>query len=322
MNVHCPKCGGSSLWQITPGYFECTNLVVVGIIHRPDGMGPMPAEHRCGHRFQVGVTASTELCQCGRQSIGKCADCARPLCGMDGTTSGPFLCTNCVNQRYERRRNEERATAEQQQAAAVLKLAEAERGRAAMTAKLASAQSLDEVVMLIIQNDVDIPDDACKAAWLQLVANRIIEPTHHIVTAAGRRHLLYEPTDPGTGWREVSRSDAWWARGVIQGDGEPSDRWLDSDGAMWAAASSQDLHLYPDWTPSTYPFTRGARGEPNWVALPKGEAFRTDLRPGRDQRAGRGRQSQWSYVAGGVRLSRQPADNDFTKVAAAILRTR
>jgi hypothetical protein len=322
MDGQCPKCGGSNLRQITPGFFECISLVVVGIIHRPDGAGPMPAQHACRHRFQVGVNTVVELCQCGRQSIGRCADCTRPLCGIHGTASGIFLCRNCVDRRDQQCRDQERTDIELREAASALESAEAERRRILVTAKMALARGPGEIVALIIQNDADIPDETCRAAWLQLVRSKEIKPTHDIVTAVGRRHLLYQPRDPGTGWREVGRTDAWCAPGSMLGEGEHSNRWLDSEGAMWANASSQDLHLYPDWTPQSYPFRREARGEPNWIALPKRQAFHVSVRPGQEEWSPRNKQSPWLYVVGGIRLSRRPADNEFTKVAAAILRAR
>ncbi len=312
MNGRCPKCGGSSLSQITPGFLECTSLVVVGVIHRPDGMGPMPAEAPCGHRFQVNVAGSAELCRCGRQSIGRCADCGKPLCGIEGTGRGLFLCPECVNQRDQRRRAEERAAAEQQQAAAAQAMAEVERRRASAITALTAAQDTDGTISMIIANAADIPDEVGKAAWLGLVASKAIVPTHDVVTTTGLRHILYDSDDPGRNWREVSRVGAWRAQGVILDDGEPSDRWLDSNGSMWAVALSQNLRLYAGGTPQTYPLGRQARGEPNWIALPKGESFRASLRSA----------EPWSYVPGGVRLNMQLANNDYAKVAAAILRAR
>ena len=298
MNGHCPKCGGSRLSQITPGFFECMSLVVVGVIDRPGGMGPMPAERPCGHRFQVRVTGSAELCRCGRQSIGRCADCARPLCGIEGTAGGLFLCPECVSQRDQRRRAEERAAAEQQQAATARALAEAERRRAAAITALKAAQDADATISVIITNAADIPDEAGKAAWLRLVASRVVVPTQEIVTAIGLRHILYDSNDPGRDWREISRAEAWRAQGVY-GD---SERWLDSDGSMWAAAVSQNFRLYVGGTPQTYAIGRRARGEPNWIALPRGEIFRTSFRSGGDQHPS-DRKYPWNYVPGGVRLS-------------------
>lgn len=323
MNGRCPQCGGSSLLQITPGFFECTSSVVVAIIQRPGGMGPMPAEHRCGHRFQVDVAGSAELCRCGRHSVGRCADCSRPLCGIDGTIRGLFLCPECVSQRNQRRRAEERAVAEQQQVAAARAAAEVERRRAAAITALAAAQSVEQMTSVIIAHAADIPDEFGKAAWLRIVSTKAIAPTHEIVTAVGLRHILYDSSDPGRDWREVSRVEAWCARGSMLSDsGETSERWLASDGSMWSAAGSQDLRLHDGGTPQTYPFGRRARGEPNWIAIPKGEAFRTRLRSTQDSDNRSDRNSPWSYVPGGVRLCLQSANDDYGKVAGAILLTR
>jgi hypothetical protein len=323
MNDGCPQHGDSSLFQITPGYFECRSPVVVAVIQRPDGMGPMPAEHPCGYRFQVQVAGPAELCRCGRHSIGRCADCDRPLCGIDGTRAGLFLCPECISQRDQKRRAEEEAAAEQQQAAAARELAEAQSRRTAAVTELAAARSVDELIRVIVANAADIPNGAAKAAWLQIVSSKVIAPTHEIVKAIGLRHILYDFADPGRDWREVSRAEAWQAQGLMAGDGSgTSDRWLAHDGSMWTAAGSQDLRLYEKGTPQAYPFGRRALGEPNWIAIPTGEVFRTSFRSARDQHNPSDRNSPSSYVPGGVRLSLQTANGNYAKIAAAILCTR
>jgi uncharacterized Zn finger protein (UPF0148 family) len=296
---------------------------VVAVIQRPDGMGPMPAEYPCGYRFQVHVAGPAELCRCGRQSIGRCAGCGRPLCGNDGTLSGLFLCPECISQRDQRRHAEEQAAAEQQQAAAARQLAEARSRRTAAITELAEARGVDELIRIIVANAADIPDEVGKAAWLRIVSSKAIAPTHEIVTAIGLRHMLYDWSDPGRDWREVSRAEAWSARGLMVGDGSTtSDQWLAGDGSMWTAAGSQDLRLYENGTPQTYPFGRNARGEPNWIAIPSGEVFRTRFRSAPDHHNRSDRNSPWSYVPGGVRLSLQPANGHYARVAAAILCTR
>ncbi len=317
MNVTCPKCGGAKLSQITPGFFECTSFVVVAVIQQPNGMGPMPAQGPCGYRFQINVAGSAELCRCGRQSIGRCADCARPLCGIEGTSNRLFLCPECVSQR----RAVARAAAEQQQTAAARAIAEDESRRAEATAALKSAQGVDRIISVIIANAADIPDDVAKTAWLRVVASKAIAPTYEIVTASGLRHILYDAADPGRNWREVSRSEAWWAQGALV-DGGSFDRWLDGDGVMWTAAVSQNLRLYEGATPQNYPVGRRARGEPNWIALPRGEAFRTS--PGSEPHPHNPNErtwdQTWNYVPGGVRLRVRRPNNDYAKAAAAVLR--
>ena len=283
MNDRCPQCGGSSLFQVTPGFFECRSPVVVAVIQRPDGMGPMPAEYPCGYRFQVHAAGPAELCRCGRQSIGRCADCGRPLCGNDGTLTGLFLRPKCISQRDQRRRAEE--AAEQQQAAAARELAEAQNRRTAAITELAEARGVDELIRIIVANAADIPDEVGKPAWLRIVSSKAIAPTHEIVTAIGLRHILYDFADPGRDWREVSRAEAWHVRGLMVGDGSrTSDRWLAHDGSMWTPAGSQDLRLYENGTPQTYPFGRKARGEPNWIAIPSGEVlYQIPVRAGPSQ---------------------------------------
>jgi hypothetical protein len=318
MNGPCPKCGGFDIRQITPGFFECKSMVVAGIIHRPDGAGPMPAERPCGHRFQVGSTSAAELCWCGRQSIGRCADCARPLCGKHGTTDGLFLCGDCLDQRDQRRRDERTAAAERLQAIAAQELAETERRRAAVAAKLVSAQDPDEAMILIIENTADITDDVAKAAWLRLVGSGAVKPTHDIVTAVGSGHFLITgwQNDPGWRWHETSRADAWCAEKVtLPGRQGPEDRWLDGDGVMWRKVSST-LELRKGSGPT---FTRG---ETNWVALPPSQPFRSTgcpqslglvLLPNAKPRS----------VVSGVTLSQvSSGDLGYARVVAAIVRTR
>jgi hypothetical protein len=213
-----------------------------------------------------------------------------------------------VNQRDQQQRAQEKAAAEQQRAAAERTQAEADRRRTAATAALSVARGADATISAILAHADDIPDHAGKAAWLQLVASRALTPTHDIVTAIGLRHLFYDSDDAGRNWREVSRDAAWYAPAVVLDNGTSSDRWLDSHGAIWIAALSQNLRLYVGGTPQTYPIGRKARGEPNWIALPRGETFRTSLR-----------EPPWIHVPGGVRLAPQPANNDYAKVIATIL---
>ena len=315
MNGQCPKCGGSDLLQITPGFLECRSLVV-GLMHQADGSS-VPAGHLCGHRFQVSAPVSVELCACGRQSIGRCADCARALCGQHGTADGLFLCGDCLRHRDQRRRDEETAAAKQQQAAAARELAETERRRAAVSAKVVSAQDLGEMMTLIVENIVDIPDDVARMAWLRLVGGRAVKPTHDIVTAVGNGHFLQGvQNDPGWRWRETSRVDAWGTRQrIFPGREAPEDRWLDGRGAMWRSMSSVlELRKGPGPT-----FTRG---EINWVVLPRGEPFRATgcaqslglvLLPNAKMRS----------VVSGMTLS-QPSSQDlgYARVVAAIVQAR
>jgi hypothetical protein len=101
MNPTCPNCGGTQVRQITPGFFECESRVLVGVVPlEVSGQpAPIPDYRICGRRFQAGKTAETPLCACGRYSIGRCSDCARPLCGEHGTANSPFLCDECVTRR-------------------------------------------------------------------------------------------------------------------------------------------------------------------------------------------------------------------------------
>jgi hypothetical protein len=140
----CPKCGGSELRQITPGFFECTSSVVLGVIQRPDA-GPMPAIHPCSYGFQVGTVSSSEPCWCGRDSIGSCVDCARRLCGLHGTTTGSFLCGDCFNTHSQRKL----AAAEEEAAARAAQ----ESTRAALVARFRASRDPREIMTLFIENE-------------------------------------------------------------------------------------------------------------------------------------------------------------------------
>lgn len=99
--VTCPYCGGNQVRQITPGEFECVTPHPAGLV--PPGPGGFAPMRPCTHRFQIATTVRTAPCSCGRESIGKCNDCGKFLCGLHGTGSGEFLCAGCQQARQEQR---------------------------------------------------------------------------------------------------------------------------------------------------------------------------------------------------------------------------
>jgi hypothetical protein len=58
----------------------------------------------CGHLFQIPTATRTAPCSCGRESIGQCIDCERPLCGLHGTGEAEFLCESCREGRVAQKR--------------------------------------------------------------------------------------------------------------------------------------------------------------------------------------------------------------------------
>lgn len=175
MRQACPRCGGSEVRQITPGYFECQSFVLDGVIPpTPGNPAPTPAHRVCGYRFQVSSNP-TELCACGRQSIGNCQDCARPLCGLHGTQAGLFLCAACVAARREREVRD--------QAAASAK--EAPERETANEILRTSPDPAELVRVITTYAARALTRSACQQAWARLAASGYIEPNCALVTLLG-----------------------------------------------------------------------------------------------------------------------------------------
>ena len=122
MSTVCPRCGGTDVHPITPTFFECTSPVRSHVAP-PEVTGGIPVEQfeLCRHQFQVGAARAdlATLCSCGRQSIGACHGCGRPLCGLHGTRQGAFLCAECLKARAaEHQRARQQAAADSESRAA------------------------------------------------------------------------------------------------------------------------------------------------------------------------------------------------------------
>lgn len=98
----CPHCGGRQIRQITPSQFECVTPLPTGLA--PPEASPTPPMRPCGHLFHIPTAARTAPCSCGRESIGKCIGCERPLCGLHGTGEAEFLCESCRESRVTQKR--------------------------------------------------------------------------------------------------------------------------------------------------------------------------------------------------------------------------
>lgn len=111
--VACPSCGGFELNSIAPGYWRCHSYTTALEI---DGFGSQSPRHvACGHEFQTAAEGSTNpLCSCGTQSIGRCSDCQRWVCGNHSVVQdGRRRCTDCAWAAYHRSSAGKRAAAEE-----------------------------------------------------------------------------------------------------------------------------------------------------------------------------------------------------------------
>lgn len=105
----CPHCGGRQVRQITPSEFECVTPLPAGLV--PPEASPVPPMRPCGHCFQVPTVVKTAPCSCGLESIGRCADCGRVLCGLHGGGGAESLCENCRTDRVVQKQVREKEMA-------------------------------------------------------------------------------------------------------------------------------------------------------------------------------------------------------------------
>jgi hypothetical protein len=275
--VSCPKCHGSKVRQITHGYYECLERIVVGAVP-PEATGhphPTPVERPCGNRFQIGPPVATPSCAfCGLDSIGTCeGGCNRRLCGTHGTIRPPFLCRECLG----RRKAEE---AEEEAAARKRVEEEWDRNQAELDSALEASDDPHEVARVLRKHEELVDVDRCRAAWSRLVASLSLEPIHECVEIVGRGIRFFDlrvgASEPGR-WREVdgSRIGVWRAAGGASqrhrsyGDIEESvesgfDLFLTAEGDYWRSTGSQEVL----WLQA------GGRGRKRLV-LPKGRSFET-----------------------------------------------
>jgi hypothetical protein len=217
----------------------------------------------CGHRFQAGPALATELCWCGRHSIGKCRDCNRPLCGLHGTAGGGLLCGNCVTARAERQH------AEEAQAAEASARAVQERGRD-LSANLAQCSSAPELLTLLSSRGASVPDaDALRSAWTRVVASDGFDATHEVVELSGRPTVRgpmasHDSKRRGS-WSETDqRVAAWHAPDAgVSSSNWRVDGWLDSNGDVWWREEPDTLGFGKREGPKTFHY-----------AVPQGEHLR------------------------------------------------
>lgn len=205
MTPSCPKCGSSSVRQITPDFFECTNEILEGVV-----AGPVPMYRPCGNRFQVAPSSQVESCICGRHSIGNCFDCGRALCGLHGSDSGLFLCADCTKARGQRAGEEFR----KREAAVAKEWSEwAERVCAELAAEA------DPVARLVRYVELATSEELEKAGWRDWI--HLLEPSKPAALPPYDRLLTGRPP-----WQHKPPWDhdivQRWFLGAVQ---EPPDDW-------------------------------------------------------------------------------------------------
>ncbi len=230
MTSACPKCGGTNVRLITPGYVECFTDVQMGWNEAPPavtgaGFQRTPVFARCGHRFQVAAGA-TECCgvdSCGRDSIGRCqGSCGRRLCGRHGTASGSLLCASCLAERTQREVDSNR---EAMSAAAQLDTANLQRVRQDLTAATDPANILRSISI----GDDRIPLDLYQRKWTAAASSGVLDAEFSLVRVRHKKSFSHGS------WSELSRIPAWLAPGFYHAKG--SDRsvevWVDANGGCW-----------------------------------------------------------------------------------------
>jgi hypothetical protein len=220
--VRCPQCDGSQVRELTPGFFECTSQVLVGVV--PPAMSgqpqPIPDYRACRHQFQVGGAAATPRCACGRYSIGVCGGCSEPLCGIHGAGAEAFLCAECSRRETQRREQTERQ-------------GKADHARSLEQAQAALPQASDprEIVRLLAVAGTDRTAGGsgiewhapCGSAWRRLSGSGALK-------AAEMELVRMRFRKPTVGGQEVTEL---WRRAAWSGEHEGERRWLDAEASLW-----------------------------------------------------------------------------------------
>jgi hypothetical protein len=142
---------------------------------------------------------STGACACGRDAIGACLDCGRRLCGVCGTSSGPFLCEGCI---AGRRRASNQASVEAR--------ADRRRAIAQLIATVADESvAAREVASLLRANETLLNREICTQAWVRIAGSGLILPSCDLLQLEGRVGAFGRET-----WSEVSRLAGWRVTGV------------------------------------------------------------------------------------------------------------
>jgi hypothetical protein len=172
----------------------------------------------------MGTPTETALCSCGRFSVGKCADCKKPLCGRHGGGNPLFLCAACAQRRRERKR---RAEAE--------RIVPDRQRRQEICQRLGEEEDPAEIVKLLATATASGASDrdVSLSAWLRLAASGTLrDPDIEIVRMRFRKRPF-----GGVDASELWRRDGWKSedsgeRGPHVAEGMRTC-WLDTEGSVW-----------------------------------------------------------------------------------------
>ncbi|HEX5608880.1 MAG TPA: hypothetical protein VFX45_02170 [Solirubrobacterales bacterium] len=223
--------------QVTPHYYECLELVVVGGVP-PNVTGlphPIPDQRLCGTRFQIGGSGPALSCAfCGLDSIGTCeGGCGRRLCGNHGTTNAPFLCRECIaGIEAERKQAEDE------------RVAQGKRELAEIAAQLRNATAPSHIADLIRRGGPGLPSEAIADAWSRLMEAGALRPAQwEIVTVTFSYRRPF-----GNAAKETARRPGWIYHPRLK---RQKDSFLiDQTGILWddpgeAPGSSKRIVLSP-----------------------------------------------------------------------------
>lgn len=250
MAITCPKCGGSEVHPITPGFYECVTPVQVGWNDAPPavtkaGFQRTPVFGECGHSFSVaaGSTPPCQIPRCGRDSIGTCQGrCGRRLCGLHGSRTGSLLCADCIAE-SERERSDHAARVSTERAATQESL------RAEVHARLTDCTTHDDLRSALEKYQRHASQDDVRSAWQRLGPASFRAGTHELVTLIGRSNLLGRLINEGApqpgSWSETGRQPLWrcWTptpdESTETWDQTSPKRWLDATGQLWKATTNR-----------------------------------------------------------------------------------
>lgn len=234
-SVVCPRCRGTKVLQITPGYYECQGEIAVGGIPKYATGLPhdIPDLRPCGVRFHTGTPSHSSPCAlCGRDSIGTCeGGCSRRLCGLHGTDDSPFLCEKCLGGLIadrEKERNQSRRQAN----------AEAERGRAELRSTLYRSSDPAAIARALIDQETMVDAGELTKMWPELLERFAIEHSHELLEVEGQS---LHPFDHRGRWKESSheRKELWLASQVqLDHPRIRVDLLLGRDGAQWRSSGA------------------------------------------------------------------------------------
>lgn len=115
----CPNCGGSNVYEISPGYWQCRSYITQEWVDQEADfnlpLGPPNAfamrsvrrqsSRPCGQEFQTHPPHAPlmQVCRCGLFAVGVCSECKSPTCGRHGQAAANFVCAWCIEDEMAKR---------------------------------------------------------------------------------------------------------------------------------------------------------------------------------------------------------------------------